>query len=89
MVFTRPAEVAAIAFQNKAMVYTILFKAAAETLRTIAADPRHLELAAPVVLAASWKEAEIRGQGMGHCFAGLMLSGPCQQPSLLVPRSYS
>lgn len=42
VVFTLPAEVAAIAFQNKAAVYPILFKAAAETLRTIAADPRHL-----------------------------------------------
>ena len=42
VVFTLPAEIAAIAFQNKAVVYTILFKAAAETLRTIAADPRHL-----------------------------------------------
>lgn len=31
-VFTLPAEVAAIAFQNKAVVYTILFKAAAEDL---------------------------------------------------------
>jgi hypothetical protein len=34
--------VAEIAFQNKAAVYAILFKAAAETLRTIAADPKHL-----------------------------------------------
>jgi hypothetical protein len=42
VVFTLPAEIAAIAFQNKTTVYTILFKAAAETLRTIAADPRHL-----------------------------------------------
>jgi hypothetical protein len=42
VVFTLPAEIAAIAFQNKAAMYTILFKAAAETLRTIAADPRHL-----------------------------------------------
>ena len=42
VVFTLPAEVAEIAFQNKAAVYAILFKAAAETLRTIAADPRHL-----------------------------------------------
>ncbi|PAQ08916.1 hypothetical protein CIT26_15085 [Mesorhizobium temperatum] len=42
VVFTLPAEIAAIAFQNKAAVYTILFKAAAETLRTIAADPGHL-----------------------------------------------
>jgi hypothetical protein len=42
VVFTVPAEVAAIAFQNKAVVYAMMFRAAAETLRTIAADPRHL-----------------------------------------------
>jgi hypothetical protein len=42
VVFTMPAEIAEIAFQNKAVVYAILFKAAAETLRTIAADPKHL-----------------------------------------------
>ena len=42
VVFTLPASAAEIAFQNKAAVYAILFKAAAETLTTIAADPRHL-----------------------------------------------
>ena len=42
VVFTVPASIAAIAFQNKAVVYGILFRATAETLRTIAADPRHL-----------------------------------------------
>ena len=42
VVFTVPAPVAEIAFQNKATVYAILFKAAAETLRIIAADPKHL-----------------------------------------------
>jgi hypothetical protein len=42
VVFTLPAPAAEIAFQNKAAVYAILFKAAAETLLTIAADPRHL-----------------------------------------------
>jgi hypothetical protein len=42
VVFTLPAPVAAIAFQNKAVVYDLLFKAAAETLRTIAGDPQHL-----------------------------------------------
>lgn len=42
LVFTLPAPVAEIAFQNKATVYAILFRAAAETLRTVAADPRHL-----------------------------------------------
>ncbi len=42
VVFTLPAPVAEIAFQNKETVYAILFRTAAETLRTIAADPRHL-----------------------------------------------
>ena len=42
VVFTLPDEVATIAFQNKAVVYDILFRAAAETLGTIAADPTHL-----------------------------------------------
>jgi Putative transposase/Transposase zinc-binding domain len=42
MVFTLPAPIAAIAYQNKAAIYDILFKASAETLTTIAADPKHL-----------------------------------------------
>ena len=40
--FTLPQEIAAIAYQNKRELYGILFRAAAETLRTIAADPKHL-----------------------------------------------
>ena len=42
VVFTLPAQLAEIAFQNKAVVYDILMRTAAETLRTIAADPKHL-----------------------------------------------
>ena len=42
VVFTLPAPIADIAFQNKAEVYGLLFKASAQTLLTIAADPRHL-----------------------------------------------
>jgi Zn finger protein HypA/HybF involved in hydrogenase expression len=42
VVFTLPASIADIAWQNKATVYGMLFKAAAETLVTIAADPKHL-----------------------------------------------
>ena len=42
VVFTVPDTVAALAFQNKAVVYALLFRTAAETLRTIAADPQHL-----------------------------------------------
>lgn len=42
VVFTVPQEVAAIAYQNKDVVYNILFQATAQTLRTIGADPKHL-----------------------------------------------
>ena len=42
VVFTLPRAVAEIASHNKAVVYGLLFRTAAETLRTIAADPRHL-----------------------------------------------
>lgn len=42
LVFTLPEEIAALAYQNKAVVYNLLFAATAETLRTIAADPKHL-----------------------------------------------
>jgi predicted Zn-ribbon and HTH transcriptional regulator len=42
VVFTLPAPISDIAYDNKAVVYGLLFKAAAETLLTIAADPRHL-----------------------------------------------
>ena len=42
VVFTLPVEVADIAFHNKALVYDLLFRAASETMLTIAADPKHL-----------------------------------------------
>ncbi len=42
IVFTLPAAIAGIAYQNKAVVYDILFKTTARTLITIAADPKHL-----------------------------------------------
>ncbi|MGE0630741.1 MAG: IS91 family transposase [Hyphomicrobiaceae bacterium] len=42
VVFTLPAPIADIAYQNKAVIYGLLFKAAAETVLTIAADPKHL-----------------------------------------------
>jgi len=42
VVFTVPAEIAAIAYQNKAVIYDILFKASAETMLTITTDPKHL-----------------------------------------------
>jgi hypothetical protein len=42
VVFTLPAEIGTIAYQNKAVVYDLLFRTAAKTLLTIAADPKHL-----------------------------------------------
>ena len=58
LVFTLPAEVALIAYQNKTVVYDLLFRAAAEALLTIAADPRHLgaRIGATAVL-HSWGSA--------------------------------
>jgi hypothetical protein len=42
VVFTLPVEIADIALQNKASVYDLLFRAASETMMTIAADAKHL-----------------------------------------------
>ena len=58
LVFTLPAEIAPLAYQNKAVVYDLLFRTAAETLLTIAADPRHLgaRIGATAVL-HSWGSA--------------------------------
>ena len=42
VVFTLPGPIADIAYQNKAVIYDLLFKASAETVLTIAADPKHL-----------------------------------------------
>ena len=42
VVYTLPAEIRDIAHQNKAVIYDLLFKASAETLLTIAADPKRL-----------------------------------------------
>ena len=42
IVFTLPSEIGDIAYQNKATIYDLLFKASAETMLTIAADPKHL-----------------------------------------------
>src|SRR5437899_2045775 len=52
VVFTLPAPIAAIAYSNKAVIYDLLFDVPPETLRTIAADPKHLgaEVSATLVL---------------------------------------
>ena len=52
VVFTLPEAISAIAYTNKAMIYSLLFDVAAETLMTIAADPKHLgaQIGATLVL---------------------------------------
>jgi hypothetical protein len=42
VVFTVPEEIAALGYQNKEVIYSILFQTVSQTLRTIAADPKHL-----------------------------------------------
>ncbi len=43
VVFTLPATIADIAYHNKAVVYDLLLRTSAETMQTIAADPKHLD----------------------------------------------
>ena len=52
VVFTLPAPISAIAYYNKVVIYRLLFEVAAETLSTIAADPKHLgaQIGATLVL---------------------------------------
>ncbi len=69
VVFTLPPQVAEIAFQNKRVVYAILFRAAADALREIAADPRHLgaEIGAVAVL-HTWGQT-LQHHPHLHCIA--------------------
>ena len=91
LVFTLPAEIAPIAYQNKAVVYDLLFRAAAETLLTIAADPKHLgaRIGATAVL-HSWGSAMTHHPHL-HMIVpggGISLDGtrwvPCR-PGFLLP----
>jgi len=80
VVFALPTAATEIAFQNKKLVYTILFKAAAETLPTIAADPKHLgsELGVLAVL-YTWRP-NLHHHPHIHCVApggGLSLDDRC------------
>lgn len=58
VVFTLPAPISAIAYTNKTVIYGLLFEIAAEVLRTIAADPKHLDaqIGATLVL-YTWRSA--------------------------------
>src|SRR6185369_15303944 len=91
IVFTLPAPVAAIALTNKAVVYDILFKAAAETIRTIAADPKHLGAETGMIaLLHTWGQALTHHPHV-HCIVpggGLGPDGhfvPCRHPGFFLP----
>jgi hypothetical protein len=78
VVFTLPEQLAPLALQNKRVVYNILFATAAETLRTIAADPKHLgaEIGFLAVL-HTWSQT-LRHHPHLHCVVpggGLSLDG--------------
>lgn len=91
VVFTLPAPIAAIAYTNKAAIYDALFKAASETLVTIAADPKHLgaKIGATMVL-HSWGSALTHHPHL-HCIVpggGLSLDGQSwisSRPRYLLP----
>ena len=80
VVFTLPASVAAIAYHNKAVVYKLLFEVAAETLRTIAADPKHLGAQIGAALALHTWGSAMAHHPHAHGTApggGLSLGGAC------------
>ena len=91
VVFTLPALIAAIAYTNKAAIYDALFKAAAQTLTTNAADPKHLgaKIGATMVL-HSWGSALTHHPHL-HCIVpggGLSLGGQSwisSRPRYLLP----
>jgi hypothetical protein len=95
VVFTVPAPIAEIAFYNPAVVYDLLFKVTAETLRTIARDPKHLgaEIGLTAVL-HTWGSALTHHPHL-HCIVpggGLSPAGqwqPCRRGFFLPVRVLS
>jgi hypothetical protein len=91
VVFTLPAAIGDIAYQNKAAIYDLLFKVSAETMTTIAADPRHLgaRIAITAVL-HTWGSAMTHHPHV-HMIVpggGLSLDGErwiAKRPSFLLP----
>jgi hypothetical protein len=91
LVFTLPAPIAAIAYYNKTVLYDLLFELAAETLRTIAADPKHLGAQIGVTLVLhTWGSALTHHPHVHGIVAGggLSLDGerwvPCR-PGFFLP----
>ncbi|KVQ98752.1 transposase [Burkholderia ubonensis] len=80
VVFTVPDSIAAIAFQNKRVLYDILFQATADTLQTIAADSRHLGATLGfIAILHTWGQNVVHHPHL-HCVVpggGLSLDGQC------------
>ena len=78
VVFTLPAALGTLAYQNKARVYGLLLKTAAETLTTIAADPKHLGARIGVIAVLhSWGQT-LDHHPHAHCIVlagGISLDG--------------
>jgi len=95
VVFTLPAQIADIAYQNSALIYDLLFKVTAQTLRTIAHDPKHLgaDIGFTAVL-HTWGSAMTHHPHL-HCIVpggGLSPEGrwqPCKQGFFLPVRVLS
>ena len=92
VVFTLPAELAALALQNKRQMYDLLFRAAAQTLQEIAADPQHLgaQLGFFCIL-HTWGQTLSLHPHL-HCVVpggGISLDGErwvgCRRPDFLLP----
>ena len=78
VVFTLPEQLASVALQNKRVVYNLLFSAASETLRTIAADPRHLGADIGFLAVLHTWDQRLRHHPHLHCVVpggGLSLDG--------------
>jgi hypothetical protein len=84
VVFTLPAAIRAIAYQNKAKVYGLLFTVAAETLAIIAADPKHLGAAIGVTAVLHTWGQKLDHHPHVHCIVpggGISLDGQRWIPS--------
>jgi hypothetical protein len=79
VVFTQPAPISDLAYQNKSVMYNILFKAAAETLRTIARDPKHLGARVGVTMVLHTWGSALTHHPHVHCIVpggGFSINGP-------------
>jgi hypothetical protein len=90
VVFTLPARIADIAYQNKAVIYDLLFKASSETMLTIAADPKHLGARIGFLsVLHSWGSAMTHPPARAHDRAGRRILARRQQlglmPAALLP----